>query len=136
MVTYFHEVLTREDPILSHDVELEDIRLEDQMEKIRGSLLDDELFETVPRHGGQGVRFSRLIERRDSRLEVVVTFLAILELAKLQGLSAQQWRTFSEIWLVAATRDPLEDVEGSEDAEDPATDEPAHLGNQEQEESA
>lgn len=119
LVAYFHDVLTREDPILSHDVQLEDVRLEDQMEKIRGSLLDTDLFERIPGRAENGVRFSRLIDRRESRIEVVVTFLAVLELGKLQRVSAQQMRSFSEIWLVALATPDATDATDAAGATDP-----------------
>lgn len=45
------------------------------------------------------LRFSTLLAHSRSRLEVVVTFLAVLELVKQQEISAQQEATFGEIVL-------------------------------------
>lgn len=46
------------------------------------------------------VRFSRLLEEANSRVEVIVTFLAVLELIKLRKINAQQDRLFGEIVLL------------------------------------
>jgi segregation and condensation protein A len=46
------------------------------------------------------VAFSELLSRGASRLEIVVTFLAVLELVKQQELAARQSVTFGEIVLV------------------------------------
>lgn len=48
----------------------------------------------------QPVTFTELLTRGSTRLEVVVTFLAILELIKQRELSAEQENTFGEIILV------------------------------------
>jgi segregation and condensation protein A len=46
------------------------------------------------------VRFSRLLKRATTRVEIIVTFLAVLELIKRQQIQAQQDRLFGEIVLV------------------------------------
>ncbi len=46
------------------------------------------------------VRFSRLLEEAKTRVEVIVTFLAVLELIKLRKINAQQDRLFGEIVLL------------------------------------
>lgn len=48
------------------------------------------------------VRFSELLGGKASRLEVLVTFLAVLELIKQRELQAVQETTFGEILLIAA----------------------------------
>jgi segregation and condensation protein A len=48
------------------------------------------------------IRFDELLDSRSTRLEIVVTFLAVLELIKQQELAARQDGTFGEIVLVVA----------------------------------
>jgi len=43
------------------------------------------------------VSFNRLLDQAASRLEIIVTFLAVLELIKLNGIEVQQERLFGEI---------------------------------------
>lgn len=59
-------------------------------------------------HNGkvQPVTFTELLSRGSTRLEVVVTFLAILELIKQRELSAEQENTFGEIILVPLAAQP------------------------------
>ncbi len=46
------------------------------------------------------VRFSRLLNEAETRIDVIVTFLAVLELIKRRQIHAQQERLFGEIVLV------------------------------------
>ncbi len=57
------------------------------------------------------VRFSLLMRRARSRLEIIVTFLAMLELIKQQRLRAVQERPFEEIYLEAREPDPDAELE-------------------------
>lgn len=52
------------------------------------------------------VRFSTLLRSARSRLEVIVTFLALLELMKQQRVRAIQERPFGEIYVEARVPDP------------------------------
>jgi segregation and condensation protein A len=56
--------------------------------------------QAYPHGDGQPVTFVELLSRGSTRLEVVVTFLAILELMKQREVSAEQENTFGEIILV------------------------------------
>ena len=56
------------------------------------------------------VRFSTLMREARSRLEVIVTFLAMLELIKQQRLTVSQERPFGEIYIQARELDPQVDV--------------------------
>jgi len=82
------DVLSRFEEVTTHQVELEPVALEDKVEILRqrlyerGRLAWSELFE--------GVR---------SRIDVIVTFMAMLELAKGGVLRLQQADNFSELWL-------------------------------------
>ncbi|MFM7171594.1 MAG: segregation/condensation protein A, partial [Caldilinea sp.] len=50
----------------------------------------------------QVIRFEELMGRGTTRLEVVVTFLAVLELVKLHEIEVLQDETFGEIRLMPA----------------------------------
>ena len=56
------------------------------------------------------VHFSRLFASTTSRTEVVVTFLALLELIRLRLLAASQPEPFGEIVIGLAPQDPTEAV--------------------------
>jgi segregation and condensation protein A len=58
-----------------------------------------EVFQVVSRSKA-GVFFSRLFDHRRSRVELIVTFLAVLELIKMNRIKAIQERLFGEIVLV------------------------------------
>ncbi len=60
---------------------------------------------------GEGVSFTELLSRNQTRVEVIVTFLAVLELIKQRELLAEQTNTFGEIMLQAAPRESEEEVE-------------------------
>ena len=55
--------------------------------------------------GTKGIRFDDLLRRRGALYEVVVTFLAVLELSKYQRLRSRQSEALSEIWLLAPDPD-------------------------------
>jgi segregation and condensation protein A len=50
--------------------------------------------------GGRSIKFSELFVRMASRVEIVVTFLALLELIRLKQLRALQPNEFDEIEIV------------------------------------
>lgn len=60
--------------------------------------------------GGARVRFGAVMRRARSRLEVIVTFLALLELIKQQRVRAAQDTPFGEIYLEAREPDPHADI--------------------------
>jgi len=59
--------------------------------------------------------FNRLLRRSRSRSEVIVTFLALLELVKSRVVRVEQERLFSEIWVFR--RDPASPVEEPQPAQ-------------------
>lgn len=63
----------------------------------------ERILELVSRH--RRTRFSALMRTAHSRLEVIVTFLALLELIKQQRVRAVQERLFGEIVVEACTPD-------------------------------
>ena len=53
---------------------------------------------------GRQLSFAGLLEESSSRIEIIVTFLAVLELVKQREVIAQQDATFGEIVLIVADR--------------------------------
>jgi segregation and condensation protein A len=58
------------------------------------------IAEALKEHGGR-VIFQRLLENAHSRMEIVVTFLATLELTKRRKIEARQSEMFGEIELIS-----------------------------------
>lgn len=75
-----------------------EITVSEQIENVR-SYMDSVLNRTQDGEPG-GVKFVDLLSRQWTRLEVIVTFLAVLELVKQRELEFVQERTFGEIMLV------------------------------------
>lgn len=73
------------------------ITVAEQLDNVRAYLRS--AFETE-RHHRRGVSFEGLLSRGATRIEVVVTFLAVLELVKLREVEVAQDETFGEILLL------------------------------------
>jgi segregation and condensation protein A len=71
------------------------VTVAEQIEYVR-----DRLKAALEVDGGEPIRFTALLSAQTSRLEVIVTFLAILELIKQQEITAVQDEAFGEIMLV------------------------------------
>lgn len=90
----FQSVMKRQkekiDPIRSRfgKIEKEEISVEEKMETIREQM-----------RGLSRIRFRALLEVQASKVQVVVTFLAILELMKMGALIVQQEQLFGDIIL-------------------------------------
>lgn len=67
------------------------------------------ISELVQRH--THIAFSACMQSARSRLEIIVTFLALLELIKQQRVRATQEQPFGEIYLEARTPDPDAEIE-------------------------
>ncbi|MBD3235625.1 MAG: hypothetical protein GF330_02850 [Candidatus Eisenbacteria bacterium] len=93
LVSALHEIESRAAaaPPSVHEVQLEEVRLEDQVARVLAEL------ET----SGGRLAFARLFEEAPSRMEIAVTFLAILELARQQVIMILQHEAFDEIWVFA-----------------------------------
>lgn len=78
----------RVDPIRSKfgTIEKEEVRIEDKMEEIRTSM-----------KGLKGINFRTLLETQATRINVIVTFLAILELMKVGDIVIRQDSLFGDI---------------------------------------
>jgi segregation and condensation protein A len=59
-------------------------------------------IELIQRHTerGRAIRFRQLLERAASRLEIIVTLLALLELIKQLRVTVRQDRLFDDILIV------------------------------------
>ncbi len=82
------EVLARVDEVVAHEIQLEAVSLEDKVANLRTKL------------AARGrLAWSELFEDVRTRLDVIVTFMAMLELAKGGALRLQQADNFSELWI-------------------------------------
>lgn len=66
-------------------------------------------------NGAPSTTFTSLVDRCQSRLEIVVTFLAVLELMKQHELVAEQDATFGEILLTYTPVDPPVQADAADD---------------------
>ncbi len=88
----FNQVMRRTvdrvDPIRSKfgTIEKEEVRIEDKMEEIKSSI-----------RGLKGINFRTLLEVQASKINIIVTFLAILELMKVGDITIKQDTIFGEI---------------------------------------
>jgi len=113
-------------PKLERPLDLEDVSLADLVEAVRRALdvrpplpsvsevvtpfiitvAEKMAFieEKLERH--RRVSFNRLLAQAASRLEIIVTFMAVLELIKLKGIEVQQERLFGEIVILLPGKPP------------------------------
>lgn len=88
----FNQVMKRTvdrvDPIRSKfgTIEKEEVRIEDKMDEIRDHI-----------RGLKGINFRTLLEIQASKINVIVTFLAILELMKVGDITIRQETLFGDI---------------------------------------
>ena len=75
-----------------HEITIEDFKIEDKIDALRN------YFKYK-----KSVRFSEIVEKAVSKLEVVVYILAILELTRMKVLKIRQDEVFSEIWIYKNT---------------------------------
>ena len=93
LVKIFEDVLTRQEKNLRF-ISHEEVRLEDKIEMIKETL-----------NFSNRVRFRELFMNSTSRVEIVVIFLAILELMKQQDILVEQDDNFSDIYIVKKQKD-------------------------------
>ncbi len=88
----FNQVMKRTvdrvDPIRSKfgTIEKEEVRIEDKMEEIKASI-----------RGLKSINFRTLLETQASKINIIVTFLAILELMKVGDIVIKQEELFGDI---------------------------------------
>ncbi|MCK4858213.1 MAG: segregation/condensation protein A [candidate division Zixibacteria bacterium] len=88
LVRAFHEVMEQAAREKTHEVDNFDLSIEDQVEHILNMLTQVDQ-----------VTLSKLVEHNRARLYYVITFLALLELVKLQRISLRQQASFGEIYV-------------------------------------
>lgn len=78
----------RVDPVRSKfgTIEKDEVRIEDKMEDIRASI-----------RGLKGINFKTLLEIQASKINIIVTFMAILELMKVGDITIRQDELFGDI---------------------------------------
>lgn len=86
-------VLSRLNEVVTHEVELEPVSLEDRVALLRSMLAVT----------GR-VSWSELFENVRTRMEVIVTFMAMLELMKGGEIRVHQSENFSELWIFGHDR--------------------------------
>jgi segregation and condensation protein A len=80
--------IDRVDPIRSKfgTIEKEEVRIEDKMEEIKESM-----------RGLKGINFRTLLEAQASKINIIVTFMAVLELMKIGEITVRQDEIFGDI---------------------------------------
>ncbi len=93
------DVLARIDEVVTHEVQLEPVALEERVGHLRARL----------RERGR-LAWSELFEGLHTRMDVIVTFMAMLELAKGGALQIHQANNFGELWIFDrdVARPPME----------------------------
>jgi segregation and condensation protein A len=97
----FRDIASQLDGEPVNEFEREAFTIEEKIEAIRNSLSEK----------GQ-VRFRDLFAGMSSRLEVIVTFIAMLELMKQLRISVRQEAAFGEIWIYPAQQLQAEEEDG------------------------
>jgi segregation and condensation protein A len=95
LVKALQGVLGRFETVVTHEVQLEPVSIEEQVALVQ---------ERLERRGR--LSFGELFEGARSRIEVIVTFMALLELIKGGALSVHQAESFSELWIFPRRDDP------------------------------
>jgi len=92
LLAAYKNILSRLDNRLPEEIEGEDIKLEDKQNYILTYIKETDFL-----------RFTELLKSARSKKEIVVTFLALLEMLRLNQVCAQQSELFDEIYIF----DPL-----------------------------
>ena len=97
------------DPIRSKfgTIEKEEINIEDRMVQIREEV-----------RGLKGINFRTLLETQPTRMNIIITFMSILELMKVGAITIRQEETFGEIVI-----DSLDEIEVTSKSENRLEDE-------------
>jgi len=93
LVKAFHRILERHKDQIVLQIEHEDVSLEDKVAELRALLAKR-----------REILFSSFFQRPISRLHLVVTFFALLELARLQEVRLRQDGVFEDIRIIACSK--------------------------------
>jgi len=88
LVIAFSEVMERAKVQAVHQVSADEVYIEDRIRYIANLLSDSD-----------GLEFHQLFEDDPRRLVIVVTFMALLELARLNQITIKQSSIFGKIWI-------------------------------------
>ncbi len=105
----FRDIMSQFDSQEVSEIQPEEFTIEEKITAVLARLLQD-----------RQAAFRDLFSGSSSRLEMVVTFMAILELMKRARIRCRQERAFGEIWLYVREDDPVSD-DGPSDGVDSAT---------------
>ncbi|MDD6000261.1 MAG: segregation/condensation protein A [Lachnospiraceae bacterium] len=107
------------DPIRSKfgTIEKEEINIEERMVQIREEV-----------RGLKGINFRTLLETQPTRMNIIITFMSILELMKVGAITIRQEETFGEIVI-----DSLDEIEVTSESENRLEDEVTFDDNQDEE---
>ncbi|SEA65728.1 condensin subunit ScpA [Desulfuromusa kysingii] len=85
----FYQLLKEKPPEVFHEVIRESLSVADYIERIAEKLLEY-----------KRLSFREIFSKKHTRSELIVTFIATLEMVKMHVLNIEQVEDFSEIWLV------------------------------------
>jgi segregation and condensation protein A len=95
LIAAFREVMLRAELFAHHHVQREPLSVRERMGRILADLA-----------GGRQAQFLDLVEPAEGRLGVVVCFLAILELAKVEMIQIQQAEPYAPVFLRLSAEGP------------------------------
>lgn len=94
LLTAFKKILERIENQPLHEVIREEVNLDDRIEHVLSFLYDS-----------KQAKFENLFSGIRSRMMIVVTFMAILELMKMSQIKVRQEQQFGEIWVYMAEKE-------------------------------
>ncbi len=104
----FHQLMSHVQPEVFHEVVRENLSVTDYIARISRRLIEH-----------SRISFRDFFQPGAQRGELVVTFLALLELARLRMINIEQVATFSDLWLTrVASEDQLQHLPLAEEALD------------------
>ncbi len=97
LIAAFKELLDRRKALLAHEVEAEGPPVEERMGQLLGMIRE-----------GESLEFLELFASLDTKAEMIVTFLALLELVRLKRVRVYQRGTFGSIRVFRPVGPPAE----------------------------
>jgi segregation and condensation protein A len=99
LLSYMKEILSRVEEEARHDIELEPVTLEERVEMLRARLLSE-----------RAVLFSAFLSDVRSRMAVIVSFMAILEMMKLGEILVTQEDAYHDFLIARRDGGGFEDI--------------------------
>lgn len=88
LLTALREVIERAKGLPAYEISRDDIRVEDKIEYILNVLSER-----------KKMTFAEFFKFEITKIEIIVTFIALLELIRIQKISARQRSPFGDIWI-------------------------------------